>query len=292
MNSDQNEEVVQQILSTGDDNSSTGWIRVNCPFCEYEVGKADNNKCLGIFGPTGFWHCFRCSLKGRLSKQDQEEIGWLGREFEVSKPNYSDICKKPESYIPLYEEPGLSAKSLQAARNYLINRRVTEEIWKEFQIGACLDGKYAWRIVIPILDELGYWKGFVARDWTSQLNRKYDNSAGLPRNQYFFNHKEIYRKTNDSLYLVEGIFDAFSLLPNVISFLGKPSEDQIQTLLDVNRKFVVCLDGDARKENWALAQRFLLEGKEVEEIELPPLVDPGSLTRKKIECFLSNRDIQ
>ena len=68
--------------------------------------------------------------------------------------------------------------------------------------------------------------------------------------------------------------------PHAVAFLGKPSHEQVDMLMDCDRSIVIVLDGDAWREGWALAERLKLAGKRAAMVRLPPKTDPNDVDRR------------
>jgi DNA primase len=83
--------------------------------------------------------------------------------------------------------------------------------------------------------------------------------------------------------VVEGVFDALALWPDAVAVLGKPSDQQVDALINAKRPVVIVLDGDAWLEGKWLAARLCLRGKRAGHIRLPPGVDPDEVDRKELE---------
>jgi len=64
------------------------WLR--CPFC----GDSPNNLFKAHFSiniTTGFYHCFRCKAKGRLSTKQFLELGIFGGEFNLEEFDQGEV---------------------------------------------------------------------------------------------------------------------------------------------------------------------------------------------------------
>lgn len=266
-------DVDERVLEAvgGRNASSSGWVRANCPFCEEVDGKADRKQSFGLNTETAYFRCFRCATWGFLSTAPDDADLAHARQREERK------AERPPEFLPLAEEPACSAICLSAARAYLQKRGVGPRLIREAQIGACLEGRYAGRIVIPVISREGEWLGHVARTWTTS-SRPYLNaqmSAGL----HMYNEAALDVETDEPVLAVEGCFDALAVWPHGVGFLGKPSEPQIQALIRTPRPVAVVLDGDAWEEAWALAIRLRFAGQRAGFVRLPPKKDPDQVDR-------------
>lgn len=193
----------------------------------------------------------------------------------ISKPEPPKVAP-PEGLVPLWCDPGLSAKSLEPARSYLQKRGLPPSAWKAAALGACLRGPLRNRIIAPVLSDDGTkWLGHVARDWTSRSVRKYLNAAGMSR--LLYQGAQRFRETDEPLLVVEGMFDALPYIGSAVALLGKPSAMQVKLLAQSRRPLVIALDGDAIRDSRALQQRLKLRGVTAGLVRLPPGKDPGDV---------------
>jgi hypothetical protein len=252
--------------SRGASVNATGWIRVNCPACPSRVFKHDHNKCCWVNATSGVFGCWRCGLKGKLGNYEPREIV-VPDSLELGAP---------AGYVPLGRGPGATALSLQRARAYLAER-CRPELWAPREIGACTQGKYLGRIIVPVLGDDQEWLGWVGRDWTGQALRKYTYPAGFQRGMNFYNGEALYQQTEEPVLITEGIFDALAHWPNAVAVMGKPSHWQMEALQACERPIAIVLDGDARYESWAVAAKLRLYGQRAVSIPLEPLQDPNQV---------------
>ncbi len=252
-----------------------GWVRANCPMCVLVAGKQDRKQCLSLNTENGKWHCFRCSSRGKLNDvpEDIEQRSRVARG-DTTEPPVEVIL--PDGFYPLWKEPGLSAESLEPARAYLRSRDVTLEVMRAANIGACVKGKFAGRIIIPMYkgDNL---VGYVGRIWTKDGELKYRYAEGMQRADILYNHEVLDVETDEPVIVVEGTFDCFPFWPDAVAVLGKPSEQQFALLAAAKRPVVVVMDGDAWREGAALAMSLSRWGVRAGHIILEPGVDPDEV---------------
>lgn len=250
--------------------TTTGWIRANCPLCVLSRGSSDRRFSFGLYVPSGFYHCFRCKSVGRLSDDEGSRFA-----APLNKPEPRKVSP-PESLVPLWCEPGLTASCLEPARSYLLERGLPPSAWKAAALGACLRGLLRKRIIAPVLSDDGtQWLGHVARDWTGSSTRKYLNAAGMSR--LLYQGAQRFRETDAPLLIVEGMFDALPYIGSAVALLGKPSDSQVRMLAESRRPLVIALDGDAIRDSRALQQRLKLRGVNAGMVKLPPGMDPGDV---------------
>jgi hypothetical protein len=275
--------------------SGQDWHRANCPFCPTVLGKTDRKKSWGANTRSGRHHCFRCGTAGRLRGEFTDEAVRLQDGLEqLGAPPMSE----PEGYMPVYEEPAVSASSTLAARRYLSKRRVSRDKARAAKIGVCLDGLYQGRVIVPVLDaDQREWLGWVGRAWSPHVERAYTYPKGMKRAEILFNHAALLVATEVPAIVVEGVFDALAYWPNGVAVLGTWSDQQLEALASANRPVAVCLDGDAHDKGLHLALKLKLLGQRAGCVRLPPKVDPDevredALRHAALECIDQYRPVR
>ena len=260
----------------GKPTNASGWARGNCPFCYERVGKEDRKACLGLNRRNGWFHCFRCGTAGRIDGYED-----TGDEPEEPRP----VITAPPHFERLYEgtpDPFFAAQ----ARAYLEEERLLPvPVLKETGVGACFEGRYRGRVVVPVMSPDGLvWLGWVARAFFPGAQRPYLYPSGANLRAVLFNHSALFLDTEKPVMVVEGVFDAMALWPDAVAVLGKPGEAQVEALMAANRPVVFVLDGDAWREAWALAARFRVEGLRAGYVRLAAGRDPDEVDRAVLEA--------
>lgn len=259
--------------------SSSGFIRLNCPYCVDRVGKEDTGQCLSVSAATGWFGCWRCGAKGKIRTPEYLISGW----YDVAPLSYEPkVMPEPDGFIPLWKDPGASAVSTRAAREYLTDKRhVPEEIWGDLQLGCCLDGRFADRVIVPVISPKGVWIGWVGRSirCKSRVSRTYMNAPGMALGGVgaLYNQSALAVQTDKPVLVVEGVFDAISLWPDAVAVLGKPTEDQVATLIGSVRPVVIVLDGDSWAEAEMLSLKLRMYSVRAGFVRLPPCKDPDEV---------------
>ncbi len=271
------DELVRAAVGNRRGNLS-GYLKVNCPFCPARVGKEDRTRSFSFNDQTGWYRCFRCAVRGRLDG-DWENI-------DRPPPDPRPKVQRLEEYIPLFDGPGRSATVLEPARTYLRKRGLPEQLWREAQIGAAVEGRFANRVIIPTLSARGDWRGYVARTWIKHTrcvcrycSKPYLNATDMSSGAFMYNDAVLGEDTDEPVMAVEGCFDALALWPNAVAFLGKPKRSQVEMLATCRRPVVVVLDGDAWAEGWGIAAELRLLGQRAGAVHLPPKKDPDQVDK-------------
>lgn len=272
---------------SGRNPNSKGWVRANCPLCEIRTGAPDRKASFGLNVRSLWYGCYRCGGRGRL-QHPLEEYEDLDIEDDAAAP--VGIDGPPEGFLFLDEEPAYSARTFDAAWDYLLastdagGRGLTEAQVSAAALGVCSHGRFYGRIVIPVFDPDGKWCWYVGRAWRKKAEKPYLYPQGA-RAGILYNHAALFVATDEPLLMVEGGFDAIPFRAPVgqpeaadsAAFLGKPTDGHMVALEAARRPIVFCLDGDAHAEAWALMMRLQLAGVRAGSIKLPPRVDPDEV---------------
>lgn len=260
-----------------------GYLRAPCPICVYRVGSPDRHRALSINGSSGWWHCFRCSAKGRLWGEDAENASRRCMVVDIDPSVRREAQDLPAEFMLISEEPAASALAAEAPRRYLAGRGLSPEVLRAAGVGVCLSGlRWGGRVVVPVLsgEEL---MGYVGRIWTKKPadpdGEVYRYPHGMPRGEVIYNGEALLVETDTPALVVEGVFDALApgLWPDGVALLGTHSDPQVEALSVARRPVVFVLDGDAHETGWALAFRLRLEGARAGFVRLPPRTDPDEV---------------
>lgn len=237
-------------------------VSFDCPACSADklLNTGDGKAKLEINYRKGVFKCWVCAYNNNMHGPIEKLIKKYGnkrnlRDYLLVKPDnnyekdeYSDKSihiNLPPEFISLSKCSQFEPQYLYAI-SYLNERKITEDIIKEFNIGYAHEGLYRGRIIIPSYDEFGDVNFFVSRSYNKFVKPKYLNPDA--EKQYIvFNHNKI--NFDATIYLVEGVFDHM-VVPNSIPLLGKVISYKIKQLLTENAKsdIVILLDEDAYED--------------------------------------------
>lgn len=148
------------------------------------------------------------------------------------------------------------------ARMWLLQREITPEASRYFELGYAEAGYFSDRVTVPIHDHRGTLVGFTGRrieDAPAAGDEpppaKYKNSAAselFDKGSLIYNEHRAVQTARTAGYLVfvEGHFDVISMwrygIPNVVATQGTagPAPESIRRLMRSCRRFVLCYDGD------------------------------------------------
>lgn len=247
-----------------------GYARVTCPACPEITGKSDHRQSLSLNRANGWYGCFKCAIRGRLDGYEDEEGEGL---LEDRPARGGPTIPMPDGFHPLYGEEALTMRPF---RDYLARRRVPDDAVRVLGIGACVSGRLAGRVVVPIL-RAGLVIGWVARAVHPRCRGpKYLAADEMPRD-VLMNEEALFQETFDPAILVEGPFDALPHWPRAVAQLGKLGAPQWRALRRSRRPVVTAADGDDWEAGHAIALRLALEGVPSGAIKFPPGIDPGDV---------------
>lgn len=269
---------IVELLSTvlGDfklHNESSCQVSFDCPACSDEKGLVDGDGKgnLEINYSKNVFKCWSCSDRNDMKGPIDKLIKRYGnksllKDFKLLTSDLHDyeqeddlndlkieIIKLPSEFIPLKNSDSKNLV-LSKAFKYLFKRGITKDIIERYNIGVCLKGKYANRIVIPSYDKYGKLNYFVTRDYTGKNKMKYLNPK-VDKSSIIFNERLINYESD--VYLVEGTFDHI-VVPNSIPLLGLVLNDNLFNTLQLKCKsnVILFLDGEALEESYLLYDKL------------------------------------
>jgi len=263
-------------------------IIVNCPKC------ADTKRHLYLNIKKKVFHCFKCGYSGTLKGFFDENYNDVNIRLLVDteplkeQPSLKDQHALKKIGFPEYFK-FLDKNRSQIAnefRRYLYSRGITDEMISRYRVGFCYAGAYARRVIIPCFmnGELVYW---IARA-IFETDKKILNPS-VPKKSVVFNYD--LARMYDEIVICEGVFDAMSVGYNAVALLGKSiSEEQCYMLAKMNaenrKKFVICLDSDAWKDEIEVAKKLYVFGLDVYLARLEK-GDPNSISREELDSSLT-----
>ena len=263
-----------------------------CPFHD------DTNPSMSVSSEKQIYKCFVCGNSGNVFNfvMEYEHISFQEAVLNLAK-NYNmegdfNLKKEVSKYEPYYNimdiankfyQNNLFSKEGEKARNYLKERKLDNEIIKEFGIGLSLPSTntltnllvnkgntleelnlidlsntnhdtFINRIIFPLYDTKGRVNGFSGRIYNGEDLNKYQNTKETPifkKRENLFNYhrvKEEVRKSK-SLIVMEGfmaVIRAYSVgIKNCIATMGTAlSSEQLALIKKLSNEVILCYDGD------------------------------------------------
>ena len=252
---------------------------VKCINPEHE----DSNPSMRIDRLSGIFHCFSCGFKGNIFKHFNKYINNTDIKTAKIKQKIMNMYKKeylslPEDYKPF-------------DRDF---RNIKASTFLKFEaFTTSLIDKFEDRVVFPLRDPRGYIVAFNGRYISSQAKDKY---RIYPHKANLYLFPPIPTPIQDSIILVEGIFDAINLidkgLPNVMSTLGtdtlsERSYNRIFSYIKILgiKTIYIMFDNDSAGEHATERVRKLLSnnGFITDNIIIPEgYKDPGDFTEELV----------
>lgn len=256
--------IIENIFGTTKGYLQSSQIQVNCPLCQERDGLShpDGKFNLEINTAKGIFRCWKCDQPkfsgslGKLirifgSKVDYELYkSYGGRSYHYNgdlDQNELIPIKLPDEMILFSQAELTNPEHFEAYSYMVVNRKINRELLLKYRIGFCLTGKYNKRIIIPSYDEYGEVNYFVARNYDLNNKKKwpYDNPKS---NKSLIIFNEGYVNWDSTVYIVEGVFEMFSLPINGIPLLGKVlSIALLEKLKYYKPNVIIVLDPDAHK---------------------------------------------
>lgn len=184
----------------------------------------------------------------------------------------------PDEFIPVWKHDRGWRMPM-----YLKQRGITRETAKTWGLGYCDKGRYADRIVFPIVCPNG--QSFTARDATEDQSQqpKYLNPKGVDHGRLLYGWNTL---GDGDVIMVEGPMDVLTLVQRsyeVLGLLGKALHvEQMKLLLKLPRDktFIIMLDPEETEAPYKVAKQLLCRFERVYVAKLPG-VDPNEATREQ-----------
>lgn len=186
--------------------------------------------------------------------------------------------------------------------NYLLKRKFPnpEKVARKFDLHYSVSGKWAWRIVFPVV-VVGKLVSYIGRDISSKSKFRYKNlsnkDSAIPIRECLLFEDEL-QEGGQALYITEGPFDALKLMAYLPSShratccFGIPTYRQITKLAKIAPKFrkvVLVLDTDMAMQMVALVEELAVYAVVIKTPALPfGVKDPADLTPSGVVNFARN----
>ena len=240
----------------------------HCPFCNHRKPKLEIKMVSDEKGHNP-WECWVCNTRGRTVKSLLRQMK-IGKEEAIEVLKYVkkgerityhdlEVVELPKEFQPLYSASTTSFIA-NKVRRYLYKRGLTDNDFVKYNIGYCMTGDYAGRIIIPSYDENNNLNFFVGRTFEDAF-MKYKNPSASKDIVVFENMIN----WDQPLVLVEGVFDAMAVKRNAVPILGKTLSKSLMKKLISSKvqDIYIALDKDAEKKAVSYSEQFLSMGKRV-----------------------------
>ena len=217
-------------------------------------------------------------LEGRLDLSEFDKMFMEMNDEEIEQvtdlpPEFVSLCNK---HLP---------KSSRKALDYLFNRGVTKQDILMWKIGYCPEGRYVGRIIVPSFNNSGNLNYFIARSYVGH-RMKYLNPP-ISKNVVF---NELFVDWDESIILVEGLFDAIVAGQNAIPILGSTLREEsklFQGIVLNDSPVYLALDEDAKKKQDYIVKLFHKYDVSVKTIDTSNIDDVGSMSKSQFMSRMS-----
>lgn len=182
-------------------------------------------------------------------KQPQESIPGEAPRPKVDLP--TTAIPLPNGAIPITDD---SSEWSSAAREYLRGRGLSHT---EYPYLVTDETAYVGRVIIPYYfrEKVIYWQARSLAD--EYIQPRYKNPV-VEKDNIFFNMDEVFRYTNEPLFVVEGPLDALSIGKNAVALTGSTlSEFRFRELQKVASRRKVIFVIDKNLNGYKLGQQVL-----------------------------------
>jgi len=320
------EQIITQYIQL-DPKTGTGWYPVLCKVCN-DRGHKGKRAAFKFDDQKVAYHCFNCGhatvYDPSAMKEIPEKMRLVLNEFGVPEDQWkqvqlgqlvnrdSGIKTTPEflqaisvepAVIPLpthfylLAEAGPNDKWADIAKYYLEDDRGIDPNSYPFMLshktGDPLLDRWFGRIIIPVYKNSALIF-YTARDLTGKKQKKY-LSPSYTREKVLYGFDELFRQTEEPLYIVEGWFDAFVV--NGVAILGNEISDPQKIWLNKSHREKIYIPDrlgngwfgaeEALKSGWSVSTPDIGNCKDINEAVLKygKLYVMKSIVEKKISGF-------
>lgn len=236
-----------------------------CPLCGNGSGADGDGMNVSPTGDGTQLHCFKCGFHGDIIDLYQKEhetdaktaFNALYSLFNISIDERGDYmtkapkgqtepteAKETAKYTEYYHQCR-KAITDSTAQQYLAFRGISNETATRFYIGY---DKQSGFIVIPVSEHF-----YIARNTYHNANKRYNNPAGAKIdifNANFEKESGLYNSNGNPVFIVEGIFDALSIIEAGGEAVALNSTANTKKLIQklkehgTKNTLILCLDND------------------------------------------------
>jgi len=277
-----------------------------CPFHD------DHNPSMSVSPEKQMFKCFVCETGGNVfnfvSNYENipfnEAVALLGNKLGYNINTTANIVNTKNVDYEIYNlatkfyQNNLYSNLGKNAMEYLLNRKLTKETIKKFEIGLSIsrlpltdfllkkeynlnklidlgltntmsNDIFIDRIMVPLQDLNGNTIGFSGRIYQTNDDRKYINSKEsdlFKKNNLLYNYHRAHEKLKkeDSIIVMEGFFDVIRAdtigVTNCVATMGTAlTKQHINILKKITNNIILCFDGDEAGETATIRAIPLLE---------------------------------
>ncbi len=287
------EDLIRRYVILGK-RSAKGYETVKCEVCHDYQARGG----FKLEGDNIHYSCFNCSTSAGYNEAKgmykpfrdvllafnipREEIDrCVNSAFFKEKKDTPQGPAKKETSLPTAEcplPPGSvkvtsdASPWCEVAREYLAARGLKPEVFDYYVTD---DEKFAGRLLIPYVfrSKVVYWQG---RAMDETITPRYKNPV-VEKDNIFFNMDEVYRYTDEPLFVCEGPLDALSIGQTSIALLGSTlTEFRAKELKRLRRKVIFVLDKNPTGQKLGLNVLRIGEDLQWYVTVFPPNIDDAN----------------
>lgn len=217
-------------------------------------------QCLDMSYHEAYDHVRKVTLRDGRTTGRASAVGLRAGAAPVSQQGERDYVELPQSYHPLAE--WLDAPPAQPFLEYLRGRNITDDLIQSKQVGFCIQGYYAQRVIFPVRTN-GVLYSYVARSILKRCPhctlpisdcicqdeyKKALTPAGGHPTWTLYNFDRVRLSGSSRVLVGEGVFDALRSPDEGTALLGSNFSMQQANLLAYlyrqGRQIILCLDPD------------------------------------------------
>lgn len=271
---------------TSGKNISSGWIGVNCPFCD------DSGQHLGINLRAKTISCWKCGKIGTVLTYLSYELGSFNKALEVIKrftPRELIHLEKDmeRSGVSKVELPKNAKVGLSEFHKIYLRKRgfdpdILSDKYNLNHVGPV--GDFANRIIVPVLrnSRLVTFTSIDISDKTSMRYRHLNDEQSIVPIKHLLFNSETSDKHN--IFVVEGLMDCFRIGDGCIPTFGVKFTPEQKRLL-VKYPYIKII-GDGDKDGWKFNVSLgneLAAFSSVSYFKLESGLDPDTLSTEEIK---------
>lgn len=249
----------------------------------------DNQNAFHVDLLKNLFHCFtRCgggSIFDFVMKK--ENLSFYQAALKIwhifySQPQHKTLRRRP------------SLMKLQYHHPYLVHRGIDENTARYWQIGYSDSGLMKNRIAIPISDRNRNLVAYCGRAIDPETVPKYLFPRHFDKSKHLFNIQNILPDSPIPVFVVEGFFDCLHLLKlgfDAVALMGNSiSLYQLETLEQLDRPYILMLDGDEAGRKGMGKAKHLMEQKNLEfnPVYLVDVIEPEFLEYDDLKILESD----
>lgn len=271
-------------IASGHHHCHQGWLQLHCPVCT----DGRHGWHLGFNLDRGNFNCWRCGslkrvdvMRGMLRVSKDRAIQVL-RKFDDGRAQGRTA---PKTRRRKFEVPPGFGPLTVPHRKYLKSRGFGADVIREWDLQGTrhLSGKWNWRVVYPICNELGMTVAFQGRAIHPDTRPKYrmtedDKCLEDPRGFLY----GINKVPGESVIVVEGSADVWAMGPGTVGTFGIDwKTEQANRLRRFQKRFIMFdPDRQAQRAAQRLAEWLSYYPGETEIVH-GLRSDPGSLDKRQ-----------